>query len=64
MRAICKLDYGQFEFNKTYDYTYTTDRKYYVDGQYGKTEFNKRQFDALFTSEKKQNQNQNKSFNF
>lgn len=62
MRAICKLDYGQFEFNKNYDYSYSTDRKYYVDGQYGKTEFNKRQFDVLFTPETKQKQN--KSYNF
>jgi hypothetical protein len=62
MRAICKLDYGQFENNKSYNYSYTKDNKYHVDGQYGKTEFNKRQFDALFSLEK--SKNQNKSFNF
>lgn len=62
MRAICKLDYGQFENNKTYNYSCTNDNKFHVDGQYGKTEFNKRQFNALFTLER--TKNPNKSFNF
>ena len=49
MKARCKIDYGQFETNKKYDYSYQNQtRKYHVDGQYGKTEFTKRQFDVMF----------------
>jgi len=54
MKAICKIDYGQFEYNKTYNYSYTyinNMKKFYVIGQYSNTEFTKRQFDAIFTSE-------------
>ena len=53
MRAVCKVDYGQFEYNKCYNYSYSYDnnmKKYHVNGEYGKTEFSKRQFDAIFTS--------------
>ena len=54
MKARCKVDYGQFETNKKYDYFYQNQtRKYHVDGQYGKTEFTKKQFDVMFTPEKK-----------
>lgn len=63
MRAICKIDYGQFEINKKYNYSLSEYKKYYVDGLYGKTEFNKRQFDAIFTIEKNKI-NKNKSYNF
>lgn len=51
MRAICKLDYGQFEMYKIYNYFYSQkDNKkiFYVEGLYGTTEFNKKQFDTLF----------------
>jgi hypothetical protein len=65
MKAICKTDYGQFEFNKVYKYSYSYEnnyKTYYVIGQYSDTQFTKRQFDAIFISEKPENKN--KSFNY
>jgi hypothetical protein len=65
MKAICKLDYGQFEVHKTYDYTYSNQNnfmKFHVEGQYGTTEFNKKQFEGIFNQIK--TQNKNKSYNF
>lgn len=65
MRAICKIDYGQFEYNKAYKYSYAFENniiKYYVVGQYGDTQFNKKQFDAIFIAEN--SKNKNKSFNY
>lgn len=60
MKAVCKLDYGQFEVLKTYNFYYSHKdnfKRYFVEGQYGTSEFNKKQFDALFTqlNNKKQN---------
>ena len=61
MRAICKVDYGQFEYNRTYNYYYSYEnnmKKYYVNGEYGNTEFTKRQFESIFTfSENNTNKN-------
>ena len=51
MKASCKLDYGQFEMYKVYNYHYSQkDNKkiFYVEGRYGTTELNKKQFDTLF----------------
>jgi hypothetical protein len=51
VKAICKTDYGQFEYNKVYNYSYAFQnnmKKYYVIGEYGDNEFTKRQFDAIF----------------
>lgn len=51
MRAICKIDYGQYEFNKTYEYSYTIKnniKKYFVKGLYGDNEFNQKQFNTIF----------------
>jgi hypothetical protein len=65
MKAVCKLDYGQFEVHKTYDYTYSNKNnfmKFHVEGQYGTTEFNKKQFEVIFNQIK--TQNKNKSYNF
>lgn len=56
MKAICKLDYGQFELNKIYDYSYSFENnniKYFVSGQYCDNEFNKKQFDTLFSPKNK-----------
>jgi len=66
MRAICKIDYGQFEFNRIYDYSYYYDnnmKKYHVKGEYGNTEFTKRQFEMMFTTETL-NKSKNNSYNF
>ena len=50
---MCRVDWGQFEYNKRYDYSYqNNNKKYYVNGQYGKTEFNKKQFDVVFVPDK------------
>lgn len=65
MRAMCKIDYGQFEYNKMYKYSYAFENNnitYYVIGQYGDTQFTKRQFNAIFISEDLKNKN--KSFNY
>lgn len=52
MKAKCKVDYGQFEINKKYNYSYQNNtKKYHVDGQYSKSEFTKRQFDSMFIPE-------------
>ena len=51
MKAVCKIDYGQFEYNKSYNYSYLIENnniKFYVVGQYGDSEFNRRQFEAIF----------------
>jgi len=59
MKAVCKLDYGQFEIHKTYEYTYSFQNngiRYSVEGQYGNTELNKKQFEGIFNSTKKQKQ--------
>jgi hypothetical protein len=59
MRAICRIDYGQFEYNKKYNYFYSYEnntKKYFVDGQYGNSEFTKRQFDQMFITENKNEQ--------
>lgn len=66
MRVVCKVDYGQFEYNKTYDYSYSFQnnfKKYYVVGEYGTNEFTKRQFDAIFEV-LIVNKNKNKSYNY
>ena len=66
MRVVCKVDYGQFEYNKIYEYSYSYQGnmiKYYVIGEYGSSEFNKRQFDAIFNVSTI-NKNQNKSYNY
>lgn len=50
-KAQCKIDYGQFEFNKTYEYSYTIKnniKKYFVKGLYGDNEFNQKQFNTIF----------------
>jgi len=64
MKAICKVDYGQFEYNKVYNYSYVYQqnnmKKYYVVGEYGDNEFTKRQFDSIFTEKILNN---NKNFN-
>jgi len=52
MKVVCKTDYGQFEYNKKYNYFYSylnNMKKYFVKGEYGETEFTKRQFDAIFS---------------
>ena len=56
MRAICILDWGQFETYKKYKYYQNKNNKYYVVGDYGDTEFTKKQFDAIFKPEKNTNQ--------
>ena len=64
MKAICKIDYGQFEFNKLYNYSYSylnNMKKYYVMGQYGSNEFTKRQFDVMFSTEKSNNNGNQKN---
>lgn len=51
MKAFCKMDYGQFEMYKKYNFSYVrTDNqiKYFVEGQYSTTEFTQRQFNTLF----------------
>ena len=61
MRAICKIDYGQFEYNRCYNYYYSYDnnmKKYHVNGEYGNTEFTKRQFDQMFITENNKNEKQ------
>lgn len=66
MRVVCKVDYGQFEYNKTYESSYQFQnnfKKYYVVGEYGTNEFTKRQFDSIF-KEYAINKNQNKSYNY
>ena len=67
MKAICKIDYGQFEYNKIYKYSYEYEnniKRYYVIGQYGDSQFTKRQFDVVFTSESSDiSRDKNKSFN-
>lgn len=50
-KVLCKIDYGQFEFNKKYEYYYSFQnniKKYFVKGLYGDNEFNKKQFEAIF----------------
>jgi hypothetical protein len=58
MTAKCKVDYGQFEINKKYEY-YLQNQRYYVNGEYSKSEFTKRQFDSMFIPD-----NQNKTNNY
>lgn len=61
MKAICKLDYGQFEMFKTYNYSYTQKQNkliFYVEGLYGTTEFNKKQFYTLFNQINNNNKKQ------
>lgn len=56
MKAICKVDYGQFECNKKYDYKYTFQNnviKYFVAGDYSESEFTKKQFESIFLFSKK-----------
>jgi len=65
MRAICKMDYGQFERNREYNYSYSYQnnfKKFHVKGQYADSEFTKRQFDTIFTT-KLPNKNENKNYN-
>jgi hypothetical protein len=67
MIAICIVDYGQFEINKKYNYTYQNNtKKYYVNGDYSNTEFNKRQFDVMFIPEtsQKSTKNEKNLYNF
>lgn len=53
MKATCKVDWGQFETNKKYNYSYQNNtKKYYVIGDYSSTEFTKKQFDVMFKPEK------------
>lgn len=47
-RVICKVDYGQFEVNKIYNYS-TKIKSYIVQGQYGETNFNRNQFNTIFS---------------
>jgi len=64
MKAICKIDYGQFEYNKTYKFSYKYEnnmKKFYVIGEYCNTEFSKRQFEAIFISE---NTNKSDIYNY
>ena len=59
MKAICKIDYGQFEYNKQYNYFYSYEnntKRYHVNGQYGNSEFTKRQFDQMFITENVKNE--------
>jgi len=52
MKVACKIDYGQFEYNKIYDYSYSYKNNmkiYYVTGPYSSNEFTKKQFDVIFT---------------
>lgn len=61
MIAICKLDYGQFEMFKTYNYSYTQKQNklvFHVEGLYGTTEFSKKQFDTLFNQINNNNKKQ------
>jgi proline dehydrogenase len=54
MRAVCKIDYGQFELNENYKYFFTYEnniKKYFVKGKYSESEFTKRQFDMIFYPE-------------
>jgi hypothetical protein len=61
MKAVCKVDWGQFEINKKYYYSYEKNlRKYYVNGDYEKTEFTKKQFDVIFIAEKHESKIQNR----
>jgi len=56
MVAICKVDYGQFECNKKYNYKYTFQGnviKYFVVGEYSESEFTKKQFESIFLFSKK-----------
>lgn len=62
MRVICKVDYGQFDLNEIYTYTFHNN-KYYVVGKYSDTEFNKRQFDSIFKPINNKNKNENRSYN-
>lgn len=65
MKAICKTDYGQFEYNKIYNYSYlyhNNMKKYYVVGEYSDNEFTKRQFDTIFI-EKITTNTYNKNYN-
>ena len=56
MKATCKVDWGQFETNKRYNYFYQNNtRKYHVNGEYGKTEFTKKQFDVMFIPDTSKN---------
>jgi hypothetical protein len=49
MTAICKNDYGQFEYNKRYKYSFNNKtNKFQVNGEYSKIEFNKKQFESIF----------------
>ena len=65
MKAICKIDYGQFEHNREYNYSYSFEnnmKKFHVKGDYGSNEFTKRQFDGIFTN-KIPERNENKNYN-
>ena len=56
MKIMCKIDYGQFEYNKKYDYKYSFQNnviKYFVTGEYSETEFTKKQFESIFLFSKK-----------
>jgi len=53
MTAICKNDYGQFEYNKKYEYSFNNKtNKYQVTGEYSNIEFTKKQFDSIFIPKK------------
>jgi len=49
MIAKCRIDYGQFEANKKYDYIFKNNTgRYHVDGLYSESEFTKKQFTSIF----------------
>lgn len=58
MKAKCKVDYGQFEINKNYNYILINNR-YHVDGEYSKSEFTKRQFDSMFIIDNRNEKSRN-----
>ena len=61
-KVRCKIDYGQFEANKVYEYTLKF-KNYLVQGQYGESNFNRNQFNAIFIPIKNSQNNQTTNFN-